>query len=132
MVAHPPAGGVEGAAGGQRLPRASRIRRAAEIRGLFRRGKRRRTAHLDVFVAPSPASRSRWGVVVPKHRHTIVERNRLRRRLREIGRTRVLPTLRARGLELDVMVRARREAYDAAFPELRSEIEDVVAALEGP
>lgn len=131
MDAHPPAGASGGSAQRLRLPRDGRIRRAAEIRGLFRRGKRRRTDHLDVFFAPSPASRSRWGIVVPKHKHTIVERNRLKRRLRELGRTLVLPALRERELALDVMVRARREAYDASFAQLERELAGVTEALCG-
>jgi ribonuclease P protein component len=62
----------------------------------------------------------RYGVVVPKHRHTIVERNLLRRRLREIGRRDVLPALRACPASFDVLVRARPEAYSATFAELRN------------
>ena len=61
-------------------------------------------------------------MVVPKHRHRIVDRNRLKRRLREIGRREVLPRLRERGLEVDLLVRARREAYDAGFEDLRREL----------
>lgn len=67
--------------------------------------------------------------MVPKHKHTIVERNRLKRRLREIGRTRVMPALSAGGVALDVMVRARAEAYDASFPQLRDEMDQVTEAL---
>lgn len=107
---------------GHRLPRAARIRKAEEIRAIFRRGKRRRTEHLDVFLAASPVSRPRLGLVVPKHRHEIVERNRLRRRLRDIGRTRVLPLLWEAGRDVDFMVRARREAYDASYETLLSEL----------
>lgn len=108
---------------GQRLPRARRITRGQEIRALFRRGKRSRTAHLDVFDSPSPVAYPRAGVVVPRYKHTAVERNRLKRRLREILRRVILPRLDAAGLALDVLVRARREAYDARFAELRSELE---------
>jgi ribonuclease P protein component len=78
--------------------------------------------HLDAFVSASPVARPRWGVVVPKHKHTIVERNRVKRRLREIGRTEVLPRLTAAGRPLDVLVRARPEAYDASFAELRDDL----------
>jgi ribonuclease P protein component len=118
---------------GQRLPRGSRLHRATEIRGLFERGKRKRTAHLDVFFAASPASRPRLGVLVPKHRHKVVERNLLKRRLRELGRTRVLPALRAADRSVDFMVRARREAYDASMDQLRAELEGVVELLcSGP
>lgn len=114
---------------GENLPRGDRIRRGNEIRDLLGRGKRTRTSHLDVFHAASPVSRPRWGAVVPKHRHDIVERNLLKRRLREIGRREVLPRLRAAGRMLDVMVRARPQAYGASFPALRDEIIAVTEAL---
>src|SRR5690606_15366541 len=68
---------------GQRLPRARRITRGDEIRALFRRGKRSRTAHLDVFHSASPVSYPRVGVVVPRYKRRVVERNLVKRRLRE-------------------------------------------------
>lgn len=111
------------------LPRAVRITASAEIRALFRRGKRRRTRHLDVFVSPSPVAHPRLGLVVPKHRRRIVERNRLKRRLRELGRRVLLPALREHGLALDVMLRARPEAYGAAFADLRDEVGQLAEAL---
>ena len=107
---------------GQNLPREARVRRGGEIRHLLGRGKRTRTGHLDVFHAASPVSHPRWGIVVPKHRHELVERNLLKRRLREIGRREVLPRLREAGRAVDVLVRARREAYDATYVALRTEL----------
>ena len=68
-------------------------------------------------------------MIVPKHRHSIVERNRVKRRLREIGRTLVLPRLREQGLALDVLVRARREAYGAGFRRLCDELEAMTEDL---
>lgn len=115
--------------GGQGFPRAVRITASEEIRALFRRGKRRRTRHLDAFFSPSPALHARLGVVVPKHKRRIVERNRLKRRLREIGRTGVLPALRAGGTPLDLLLRARPEAYQASFAELREELRELVEEL---
>jgi ribonuclease P protein component len=84
---------------------------------------------MDVFFAASPVSHARWGAVVPKHRHRVVERNRLKRRLREIGRTEVLPRLRERGCLVDVLVRTRREAYGASFHVLRHELMEVAESL---
>ena len=127
--AHEPRLDAVGSRAGQGLPSARRIQRSLEIRGLLKRGKRKRTAHLDVFFAISPASFPRLGVLVPRHRHTVVERNRLKRRLRELGRTRLLPVLRGVGRGTDVMVRARREAYGASFAELRTELDDVLEGL---
>jgi ribonuclease P protein component len=107
---------------GRRLPRAQRITRSAEIREVFRRGKRSGTAHLDVFDSASPVAHSRVGVVVPKHRHTVVERNLVKRRLREVLRLEVLPRLQAAALARDVIVRARREAYGQSYAVLRDEL----------
>lgn len=89
----------------------------------------RKTPHLDVFFLPSLASRSRLGVVVPKYQHSIVERNRIKRRLREIGRTKVLPALSEHGRALDVLVRARRETYGVGFHKLRKELEALTEML---
>lgn len=107
---------------GFRMPSESRIRKGTEIRHILGRGKRKRTQHVDVFFAASPVLRCRFGQVVPKHRHDLVDRNRLRRRLREIGRREILPRLWAAGAPVDVLVRARPPAYEATFDELRDEI----------
>ncbi len=104
------------------LPRRARITASDEIRALFRRGKRSKTRHLDAFVSPSPAPFARVGVVVPKHKRTIVERNLVKRRLRELGRTVLLPGLGNNGAALDVLLRARPEAYTASFADLRDEL----------
>lgn len=109
------------APGRYRFPRSARIRRRSEIQELYRRGKRRRTAHLEVFVADSPALRTRLALVVPKHGHKIVERNRLKRRLREAVRLVLLPLCRDRGAKLDILIRARPCAYGAEFSQLRTE-----------
>ena len=111
------------------LPREARITASAQIRDLFRRGKRRKTRHLDAFVSPSPSAFPRLGVVVPKHKRGIVERNRLKRRLREIGRTVVLPALRNSGAALDVLLRARPEAYAAPYDELRHDLQALTEEL---
>lgn len=121
--AHPPAVTPEpGEPDGFTLPRHARIHSGREIRSVMRRGKRWRTDHLDVFSAPSPSSFPRLGLVVPKHRHRIVDRNLLKRRLREIGRIELLPRLRNAGLAADVLIRARPPAYGVGFPVLRDEI----------
>jgi len=62
------------------------------------------------------------GLVVPRHRHTIVERNRVKRRLREALRTEVLPRLVACEVNADVLVRARSGAYDATYRALLDEL----------
>lgn len=84
-------------------------------------GRRLRTEHLEVRANDSLLSHARAAVVVGKHRHSIVERNRLRRRLRELVRTRLLPTIGG----VDLVVRSLPSAYDASFDTLLMEIENV-------
>ena len=122
-----------GAPGRFRLPPASRITRTRDIRKLLRKGKRKKTSHLDVFFLSSDSAVPRIGIVVPKHRHRVVERNKVKRRLREIGRREVLPRLREEGASADFLIRARREAYDADYQQLREELKEIVEELcSGP
>jgi len=60
----------------------------------------------------------RMGLIVPKHQSSAVARNRLRRRLREIWRR----DIQAQQPALDIVIRARREAYGASFDVLRSQL----------
>lgn len=87
------------------------------------------TPHLDVRFAASGLTRPRIGLIVPKHRHPAVDRNRLRRRLRELIRIQLLPTL-AVG---DALIRAKADAYEVSFASLRDEIDSIrawISALE--
>jgi len=88
-------------------------------------GRRIRTAHLEVRVLASPLLHSRIGIIVPRHQQTAVERNRLKRRLRELARTRLLPALRA-GVAHDLSIRAKRDAYAARMEALAADIATIV------
>ena len=63
--------------------------------------------------------------MVPRYKHSAVARNRLKRRLRELTRVRLLPV----DLSADVVLRVRPEAYDATFDGLASDIERTLAQL---
>jgi ribonuclease P protein component len=65
-------------------------------------------------------------VVVAKYGHTIVERNRLRRRLRELVRTALIPQFSG----TDVVVRVFPSAYTVGFETLAAEVERVCSWLE--
>jgi len=67
----------------------------------------------------------RVGLVVPRYRHTAVARNQLKRRLRELARLRLLPTM----LPFDVVIRTRPDAYDVGFDGLQADIERALAQL---
>jgi ribonuclease P protein component len=61
------------------------------------------------------------GIIVPKHRHTAVLRNRLKRRLRELVRCELLPIVTTG----DWVIRTRPEAYDASFDALRDDVRKI-------
>jgi ribonuclease P protein component len=112
----------EGRGHDRKLPRRQRLTRGGEIRAMLERGKRSRTAHLDVIDSASPVAQSRVGLVVPRFGGRAVDRNRLKRRLREIVRLEVLPRLNRLETGHDVLIRARRGAYGATWAELRAEV----------
>lgn len=112
-----------------RFPRSARISRASEIRTLTRLGERRRTGHFDVFVAASPSLRTRLALVVPKHGHKIVARNRLKRRMREAVRLVLLPSCTEGEAALDILIRARPEAYGLEYGLLKAEIGELATQL---
>lgn len=114
------------AAPGLRFPRARRIGRGQEIRQLLRRGARRRTAHFDVYRSAGLHAHARFGVIVPKYKHNSVERNRLKRRLREVARQRLLPPLDRVTPPADILVRARPGAYDLTYLEIEHELAEAL------
>ena len=123
----------------ERLPRAARIRRSSDIRSVLRRGIRTRRPALDVYLLHPPGAeaagrtpRPRVGWIVPKLGHRIVERNRLKRRLREVARRRVLKRLRQARCPADVLVRARRKGYQATYEKLERQWMSVVEAACPP
>jgi ribonuclease P protein component len=66
----------------------------------------------------NPTGQPRMGLIVPKFHTSAVARNRLRRRLREIWR-REIQLCQPPG---DLLIRTRREAYEASFDQLRSQL----------
>lgn len=84
-------------------------------------GRRWRTEHLDVRAITSPLARSRAGLIVPKHGNSSVDRNRLKRRVREVLRVSVLPALSS----VDIVVRTFPSAYSASFSMLESELSSI-------
>ncbi len=81
-------------------------------------GRRARRDHFDIYWAGNDAGFPRLGLIVPKLRHNGVQRNRLRRQLKEIWRRDICGQLPA----LDVVVRARQESYAVAFDAMRADL----------
>ena len=109
----------------ERFPRRARISRGTELIACWEEGHRLRLPHLEIAWRVNQAGHPRTGTIVPRHQHTAVARNRLRRRLREILRRDVLPGLTA----VDLVVRPRRGAYAAGFAVLRAEMTEATRRI---
>ena len=62
---------------------------------------------------------------MPRFKHSAVDRNRLKRRLREIARTHLVPALPP----VDVVIRVLPHAYDAEFDALSRQLRGTVDRL---
>ena len=109
------------------FPRSARLTRETDLESVRRTGKRMQTERLDARVSASLLPHPRVGVVVPKYRRNIVDRNRTKRQLRELARTRILPTAGS----IDVLIRAKPEAYGAKFDELAMEVDAIAQWVAG-
>ncbi len=105
--------------------RSQRLSRSTDIATVKQTGRRVKAGQIDVRIATSPLSYARVGIVVPKYKKSIVERNKLRRRLRELVRVKMLPVIKSQ----DVLIKTFPKAYDMTFDELAREIEKVVARI---
>jgi ribonuclease P protein component len=101
------------------------------LQAVARAGTRLRTLSLDIRVVITSRDHSRIGFVVPKHGRTAVQRNRLKRALRELTRLTLLGALRdsAAGSSMDIVMRALPVAYDASFGPLRGEFDTLAGRL---
>jgi len=97
-----------------------------DLEQVKRAGRRLRAEHIEVRATDSLLSHARVAVIVGKHGHTIVERNRLRRRLREIVRTNLIPEI----TRMDIVVRSFPSAYEASFAQLKIEVQRLTSELE--
>jgi ribonuclease P protein component len=76
------------------------------------------------FAVPSEAGQHRIGVTVSRAIKSSVERNRARRRLREVARSRMLGAdspLSQVGIRYDVVLIARPAALEVSFADLTAE-----------
>ena len=92
---------------------SARLRNASDFERVTGSGRRSRRDGLVVYAAPS--DHPRVGFAIPRSAGTAVERNRARRRLRELARKHV-------GTGHDVAVRAESSAVGASFQELEQHL----------
>ena len=107
------------------FPRSHRLTRGAELEIVRHQGKRLRTGSIDVRAVASLRAFPRVGFIVPRYKHSAVDRNRLKRRLRELVRLELLPALPP----MDVVLRVAPHAYQRDMDALREEIRKAARGL---
>jgi ribonuclease P protein component len=98
-----------------RFARSQRLRRPAEFKGAYARGRRLGNEFLSAAVRPNEQAAARLGLsIAARTIGNAVHRNRLRRLIRESFRAdqHALPPV-------DIVIGARNAARDATAPELR-------------
>ena len=104
------------------LGKERRLKKSRDIIRVFKRGERRETPFFSLLLRRNSLGYDRMAVVVNKKFGKAVERNRIRRRLKEIFR------LYRKDVGYDMVFYVKKEAKGASFEELKraflSSVED--------
>lgn len=109
-----------------------RLRKHADYQLVYKLGRKQFAKNMAYFYAIRPAGRrsdtagARVGLTVPKALGQAVDRNRIKRRLREVVR-RNLPLLTA---PVDVVLHPRRVVMELALPQLEREVGVIFRAVQ--
>ena len=95
-----------------------------EFQRVYSKGAKKVSRFFVVFMLPNALEHSRFGLTTPRKLGPAVQRNRIRRRLREIFRLAwaSVPT------GVDIVVNPRKPSTEAEFQDLRSELLPLVGA----
>ena len=104
------------------MPRAARLLRHADFERVYEQGQRHFARHMTFFFLPG-GSEARVGFTVGRVLGGAVDRNRIKRRLREAVRR----ERRRLGAGVDVVVNPKKSALKARFGDI---IQDVSHAFE--
>ncbi len=109
-----------------------RLRKHADYQLVYKAGRKQFGKQLAYFHAPRPADRRsdtsgpRIGLTVPKALGKAVDRNRIKRRMREAIRA-ALPLLTA---PVDVILHPRRSVIDLDFLQLKREVATIFRSIQ--
>ncbi|MGD9903894.1 MAG: ribonuclease P protein component [Vicinamibacterales bacterium] len=104
----------------QTFPPDARLRRRSEFTGVFEKGVKRHGRLMSVCVRRAGSGRSRVGIAASRKVGGAVQRNLVKRRVREIFRRLVLPA------GLDIVVMPRQAMVAAPLDASRQEFEALV------
>ena len=94
------------------------IKRSSEIKKILQTGKYVNTSFFKIAYLPSSSPPNRWAILIGRRYGRAVERNRMKRRLREILRN-IVPQLQS---ELDILVIPKRTAEEISFHLLKEKV----------
>jgi ribonuclease P protein component len=114
-----------------RFPRSARLLRHADFERIYKQGRRHFSASITVFYCPrpeaeAPAAGLRIGFTVGRALGGAVQRNRMKRRLREAVRM----TRPVAGIAADVVINPKKSMLSTDFAALQSEVSRAFAIIE--
>jgi len=110
---------------GTGFPRAARLLKHADFERVYKEGRRHFSAHMTVFYLPRAAGSARVGFTVGRLLGGAVERNRIKRRLREAVRLQRSALKTA----VDIVINPKKSVLTVQFPILSEEISRAFAAI---
>jgi len=109
-----------------RFSRSSRLLRHADFERVYKQGQRHFAAHMTVFyLRRAQGDAARVGFTVGRVLGGAVDRNRMKRRLREAVRRHLPP-----GVPVDVVINAKKSLLTAEFTELLDEVSRAFAVIQ--
>lgn len=115
-----------------RFPKSQRLLRHADFERVYKQGRRHFAAHMTVFYLARAVEAadgnvgSRVGFTVSKALGGAVQRNRIKRRLREAVRLHGVPA----GIDADVVINPKRTLLTADFIDVRNEIAKAFVVID--
>jgi ribonuclease P protein component len=112
-----------------KFPKGHRLLRHSDFERVYKQGRRHFAAHMTVFYLGRPDEKlkgARVGFTVSKALGGAVQRNRIRRRLREAVRLGDFST----GVAVDVVINPKRSALTADFGDLQLQIAKAIQVIE--
>jgi len=114
-----------------RFPRSARLLRHADFERVYKQGRRHFSASITVFYWPRPESESpatglRVGFTVGRALGGAVQRNRMKRRLREAVRMTPPPA----GVAADVVINPKKSLLTTDFAAVVNEVSRAFAVID--
>jgi ribonuclease P protein component len=118
----------------RKFPKSRRVLRHADFDRVYKKGRRHFATHMTVFylrregdeLQAQPPSPCRFGFTIRKVLGGAVERNRMRRRLREAVRLQLVPPPN----EFDVVINPKASVLSANFEELKAEVAKAIQVMQ--